>query len=584
MTELFIAVLNLSIVASYTAILVMIAGFVLKKLKLPTVFAYALWAIVFIRLIIPLSFESNVSMMPINTNTIPYQYSTAPSIDSGIAVIDQSVNKVIESSLPAAQPANSIDPIDIILYAAAFVWLTGIAVLATYAFISYVRLYRKLSTATKVQGNVFESDRISAPFVLGLIKPKIYLPLGLSGEQLSYIVQHEQTHIRRFDYLTKPIAFLITIIHWFNPLAWLSYNWMIKDMEMSCDESVMKKSKGDARAAYSYALLSMAAKQSGFPSPISFGESDVKGRIRNIMSYKKPVIWLGSLAAALLIIFAVSLLSNPLRAMEPAGQYEQAWKNRTPYIGDAGKVSSISGGLPYPAPFKYDHIQLQTEKEPFGLTVYIAINEEAAAAANGLTPAQQLALAAPEFHRNALLMFGLIGNAGEIVFQIKDEPEESSLFYTREWAQARAEQPLFAETEKRKDFEDFAKKADERVVQDQVTAVVEGFGQSLKQVRIATVPAEQTEALMDQFYAPYVTAEQMAKWKQNMELVPGRELSSPWPERIDIDSIAIEGEDSCLVKGNIIGMASTGEAGKIEVELTVVRENGQWKINSFEEK
>lgn len=350
---------------------------------------------------------------------------------------------------------------------------------------------------------------------------------------------------------------------------------------MSCDERVMKTSKGDARKAYSYALLSMATTPSGFPRPISFGESDVKGRIRNIMNYKKPVFWIGSITAAILIIFSASLLFNPLQAMEPAGKYDQAWKYRTPYIGNASKVSNMSGGLPYPAPFKYDHIQLQTDKEPYGLTVYLAVDEQAAA--NKLTSAEQLTLAAPELQRNAMLLFGLIGNAGEIVFQVNDESEGNSVLFTREGAQARLEQPLFAATEAKDDFNDFAKKVDEWVVQDQVTDVVKSFGDVMKQVRIATVPIEQTEEMMDLYYAPYVTKGLMAKWKENIDLVPGRQLSSPWPERIDVVSIARAGEDGFQIKGDIVWMTSEGEVGNLGISVVLIIEDGQWKIDEFSE-
>ncbi|MFD0711984.1 M56 family metallopeptidase [Paenibacillus sp. GCM10027626] len=584
MTDLFITVLNMSIMASYVAVFVFFARWVLKKLKLPAYFAYLLWAIVFIRFITPQSFESQVSMVPVKASIIPHQITaaTTPGIDSGIVSIDQAVNGAIAASVPAARPESSINAIEVILYLAGSLWLAGIAILAGYAVVSYIRLYLKLLTATKVEGNIFESDRISAPFVMGVIKPRIYLPLGLSAEQFYYIVKHEQTHIRRLDYLIKPAAFFVTALHWFNPIAWLSYRMMIKDMEMSCDESVMKQAEGDARAAYSYTLLSLATKQGGFPGPLSFGESDVKARVRNIMSYKKPVFWIGCIMAAILIIFAAGMLSNPLEAKEPEGQDEQLWKQRTEYVGNGGKVSNISGSLSYPEPFKYDHIELQTKNQPYRLTVFIAMNETA----GGKQPAsaEQLAQAAPDFNKNALLLFGLIGNVDEIVFQLKDEPKISSALYTREWAQARVKTPLFESTDKKEGFLTLEKTADELAAADQVTQTVEGFGQNLKNVRIAVVPKETTEELIDQYYTPYVTKELIAKWKQQIELTPGRELSSPWPERAEVQSVALAADGTYEVQGKVIWMAAGENVGEDAVTIKLKLEDGKWKISAYEVK
>jgi len=582
MTDLFIKVLNMSLMASCVAVFVIFARWAIMKLKLPAFFAYLLWAIVFLRFVIPQSFESQISMVPVKATTIPHQITAAatPGIDSGAPSIDRTVNAVVGALVPAAQPENSINAIGLFLYLAGSVWLAGFAILAGYAVVSYVRLYSKLVTATKVQGNIFESDRIRAPFVVGIVRPRIYLPIGLSAEQTYYIVKHEQTHIRRLDYLIKPTAFLITALHWFNPLAWLSYRLMIKDMELSCDESVMKQTSGDARAAYSYTLLSLASKQGGFPGPLSFGESDVKARVRNIMSYKKPVLWAGCIMAAMIVVFAVGMLANPLEAKEPEGQYEGLWKQRTAYIGNGGKVSSLSGGLDYPAPFKYDHIELQTNNEPYRLTVFVAIDE--AAADKQMTSAELLALAAPDFNKNALLLFGLIGNVDEVAFQLNGEPDISSALYTREWAQARVEDPLYASTDTTEGLLALVNAAEELTAGDRIAQIVEGFGQNMKNVRIVVVPKETTEELIDRYYAPYVTKELLASWKRQIETTPGRELSSPWPERIEVQSVALAADGTYEVRGQVIWLAGGETVGEDAVTLQLKLEDGKWKINAYE--
>lgn len=580
MKDVFITIVNLSITASYAAVLVIIARWALKRLKLPTLFAYLLWTIVFIRLIMPLSFESPVSMMPGNTNVIPHQITTeaVPKIDSGIPSVDLAVNGVIEAVIPAATPVHSVNPIDVILYVMAMIWVVGIVILFSYATFSYIRLRRRLATATRVKGHIFESEHIQSPFVLGILKPRIYLPLGLSHEQFHYIVEHEQTHIRRLDHITKPVAFLITVLHWFNPIVWLSYSLAIKDMEMSCDESVMKRSTGDARAAYSYILLAMASKQRTFIGPLSFGESDVKARIRNIMSYKKTALWVACIIAAILLILATSMLSNPLKAKDSADPYEQLWESRTEYIGNAGKVSTISGHLNYPKPFQYDHIELQTKSEPYGLTIYIAADESAV---EQLAITELLAMTAPEFHRNALLLFGLIGNVDEIAFQVTNNEQENNLFYTREWAQQRVQETLLASTKEKEDFVALAQHSEQLMIQDQVVRAAELFGDQLKSAMLL-VPEEQLKEQIDQLYAPYVSNELIGKWKEQLELTPGRELSSPWPERLDVLSITKLNDETYKLHGQIVEVAGGEVVGTNDVNLLMKIETDQWKIDSFE--
>ena len=226
-----------------------------------------------------------------------------------MGIAEKAIN---QSALPPVNPVSSVDPMVIALEAGAIIWMLGIAVLLAYGVISYFRLKRRLATATLVNNNIYEADGIKTPFVLGLIKPRIYIPINLPGNELGYIIKHEETHIRRYDYIIKPIAFITLVMHWFNPLIWIAYFLMVKDMEMSCDESVMKQFSEDIRASYSNSLLSLSVKQSGLLSPLAFGESNVKSRIKNVLNYKKPAFWAIVVAIVAVAAVIVSLMANPV--------------------------------------------------------------------------------------------------------------------------------------------------------------------------------------------------------------------------------------------------------------------------------
>lgn len=232
MSGLFIAVLNMSISASFVALAVMLIRLLLKRA--PKLFSYALWAVLYFRLICPLTIELPVRINPVSPQTIPQNIvqAASPAIHSGVAFLNSAVNDLLESALPPVAPANSINPVQFILEAGARVWLAGIIVLLIYAVCSYVRLGRSVRWAVRVEGIIYETDRVATPFVLGLARPRIYLPAGLAGGERDHILKHERTHLRRLDHLAKPLAFLITALHWFNPLVWVAYALLIEDMEL----------------------------------------------------------------------------------------------------------------------------------------------------------------------------------------------------------------------------------------------------------------------------------------------------------------------------------------------------------------
>lgn len=256
---LFTTVLNMSITASYVAIGVMMIRLGLRRA--PRVYSYALWSAVLIRLLTPVTFASAFSLLgflrfdgaqedPNRLIYVPQAIGQAvqPAVATGIAPIDTLVNR----ALPAATEAASMNPMQFLVACASTVWLAGVAVLLAHGVYSYVRIAGRVRTATRLRGNVYESDRIHAPFVFGLRKPRIYVPVGLGAAELGYIVAHEETHIRRRDYLVKPLAYVAAAIHWFNPLAWISFRLASKDMEMACDESVLKSlGSEESKAGYS---------------------------------------------------------------------------------------------------------------------------------------------------------------------------------------------------------------------------------------------------------------------------------------------------------------------------------------------
>ena len=316
--DIFTTILNMSITASYVAIGVIFVRLLLKKA--PKIFSYILWVPVLFRLVCPFSFVSAFSFLRlVNINAqrgsgmaefVPQNIGLMqePAIHSGLDSIDNTVN----TALPQAIPAASINPMQIWIGILSLIWITGVLVLLIYSIVSYVKIKRRLQTATLVEGNVFETDAIGTAFVCGFIRPQIYVPVNVGDTDLSYILEHERTHIRRRDYLIKPLAFLALTLHWFNPLMWLSFALMSRDLEMSCDESVLRRLGDGAKGDYSGSLLSLSQRKGLLTvNPLAFGESHVKARIKNVLKYKKPAFWIVTVTVAACIVLTVSLIANP---------------------------------------------------------------------------------------------------------------------------------------------------------------------------------------------------------------------------------------------------------------------------------
>ena len=315
MSKLFIALLNMSLTASFVILAVMFLRLLLKKA--PRVFSYALWAVVFFRLACPLAIEIPVRINPIAPQTVPPDivYVQNPAIHSGVAFLNSAVNDLMESTLPPVAPENSVNPVQLILEAGAYVWLAGILALLIYAAFSYMRIRRGVVWAVHIKENIFETECIKTPFVLGFVRPRIYIPSGLSAGELGYILKHEQAHIRRLDHLVKPLAFLITAAHWFNPLAWFAYYLLVQDMELSADEIVIRAAGSDIRRDYSRSLYNLSARNSGLLSTLAFGEAGVKARIRNVLNFRKPALWIKVLSIVIVCTAALALATSACTPM-----------------------------------------------------------------------------------------------------------------------------------------------------------------------------------------------------------------------------------------------------------------------------
>lgn len=328
MSDLFLKIVNMSISASWLVVAVLILRLVLKKA--PKWVYVLLWGIVAVRLICPFSFESALSLIP-SAETFPEKIISGPSFDvqTGITPIDNRINDYLGDRYfeGVTVPTNNGNNVMTIL---TIVWIIGILLLATYTIISYQRLNRKVDTAVHYKDNIFQSENVSSPFVLGIIKPRIYLPFNMNGQDLEHVVAHEQAHIRRKDHWWKPLGFFLLTIHWFNPLMWWAYVLLCRDIELACDEKVIKGLSNEQRADYTQALVACSVNRRMIAAcPLAFGEVGVKERVKSVMNYKKPAFWVIIIAVIVCVGVAVCFLTNPkqdrytLRIVVPAGSQEE---------------------------------------------------------------------------------------------------------------------------------------------------------------------------------------------------------------------------------------------------------------------
>jgi len=316
LSEVFLKILNMSISASWLVLAVLLLRLVLKKA--PKWVSVLLWGFVAVRLICPFSIESMLSLIPSAETVSPeIMMDWTPEISTGIGSVDTVINPIITQTF-APNPATSANPLQILIPVAGILWLTGIAAMLLYTAVSYFLLRRRVATAVLFRNNIYQSENVDSPFVLGIIKPKIYLPFQMDGKNLEHVIAHEESHIRRKDHWWKPFGFVLLALHWFNPLMWLGYILLCRDIELACDEKVIKEMDNENRADYTQALVACSVNRRSIAAcPLAFGEVGVKERVKSVMNYKKPAFWIILAAVITCVAVAVCFLTNPKEENDP---------------------------------------------------------------------------------------------------------------------------------------------------------------------------------------------------------------------------------------------------------------------------
>ena len=311
MAAVFLKLLNLSISASWLVLAVLVLRLVSKRS--PKWVNVLLWGIVALRLVLPFSIESALSLIPSAETVSPaaVQFAPAPTITSGVSVIDNAVNPSLSEHF-AAVPTASVNPLYVWTEIAGWVWLIGLGAMLLYALVSYLRLRRRVSVSLPIRDRIYLCDAISSPFILGVVKPHIYLPSGLDEVQRRNVLAHEQAHLARRDHWWKPLGFALLAVYWFNPVLWLAYTLLCRDIELACDERVIRTMDESAVKTYSTVLLACSIpRKAVITCPLAFGEVGVKERVRNALHYKKPAFWIVVASAVVCIVVAVCFLTNP---------------------------------------------------------------------------------------------------------------------------------------------------------------------------------------------------------------------------------------------------------------------------------
>ena len=378
MDKLFDTVLELSWQAGLIALAVMAVRLVLRK-KASRRALCMLWALVALRLLLPVSLtvESPVSLQaeeaPVSRvyhamqearTSVPEEAAPAPAESSGAA-----------AAVVPAEPA--AEPVTLRTFARwlPWIWVIGMGCMAAYMLLSFIWMRLTLRRAEHIQDNVYRCTQWSTPFVLGIIAPCIYVPESVSEEDLPQVLAHERCHIRRWDHVVKPFAFLLLAVNWFNPVLWAAYVLLGRDMENACDEMALKNADATQRAAYSRALVSCAAQpKMAAVCPLAFGEVAVKERVKNVLGYKKPAIWAAVILAAAAVVIGVCLLTKPSYKNVGTLDAEKLFALRTEYVGDNSAVGAILDALGFRelgssgADYGYA-VHLSTDREPMGITM-----------------------------------------------------------------------------------------------------------------------------------------------------------------------------------------------------------------------
>ena len=388
MTDIFLRIVELSWQAGVLALAVMLARLALRRA--PKWAVCLLWALVAVRLVLPFSLQSPVSLQAAQSPVtavlyeLPQTQEAAQKTDEVLSGGSaEPVTPLPPTEIVTAQPVPAPKPAMTVSLLAA-IWLAGVVMMLTYMLVSYLGIYRRVRTAVRLEDNVYRCGSWGTPFVLGLLRPRIYVPEGMDDTALPQVLAHERCHIRRGDHIVKPLAFLMLALHWFNPVLWAAYVLLGRDMENACDERVLRGVDGAGRAAYSRALVACAVRQRpAAVCPLAFGEVAVQERVKNAMNGKKPAVWAAVLLVIAAAVIAVCFLTSPGRREPSVGgawDAETLYALRTPYVGDpsaVGRILNAVGLDKMGADSDWDFtMQLSTEQEPYGLTLLYTYDSE----------------------------------------------------------------------------------------------------------------------------------------------------------------------------------------------------------------
>ena len=388
MTDIFLRIVELSWQAGVLALAVMLARLALRRA--PKWAVCLLWALVAVRLVLPFSLQSPVSLQAAQSPVtavlyeLPQTQEAAQKTDEVLSGGSaEPVTPLPPTEVATAQPVPAPKPAMTVSLLAA-IWLAGVVMMLTYMLVSYLGIYRRVCTAVRLEDNVYRCGSWGTPFVLGLLRPRIYVPEGMDDAALPQVLAHERCHIRRGDHIVKPLAFLLLALHWFNPVLWAAYVLLGRDMENACDERVLRGVDGAGRAAYSRALVACAVRQRpAAVCPLAFGEVAVQERVKNAMNGKKPAVWAAVLLVIAAAVIAVCFLTSPGRREPSAGgawDAETLYALRTPYVGDPSAVGAILDAVGLDkmgadSDWSFT-MQISTEQEPYGLTLLYTYDSE----------------------------------------------------------------------------------------------------------------------------------------------------------------------------------------------------------------
>lgn len=440
LNDLFTSVYRMGITGSITIIIVILLRYIFRKL--PRKYSYILWLIVFFRLICPFTLES-----PIGIFDKEIVNNTYGNIEKVINLRQDSdaLNKDHEIIKKPKENTNYIDYIQII----SLIWFLGLVILTSKSIFSYIKFKKVLSNSSLLYNNIYRTTYSDVPFVLGIIKPKIYIPFDINDDDIKLVLLHEKIHIKRLDYISRLLAYLITIIHWFNPLVWLAYRLSGEDMEMSCDEKVIDVLGNSSKKKYSASILSIASGQNPYKSSnlITYTNNNTKKRIHNILKFRN-ITREERTFVILLIVGLFLVLGLNSESHDKSFDYNSLIEYRTKYIGNASSLGNIASRLENIPGSKYGGISLKTDKVPYGVTVNLIMDKNTF---DNLDIEKNTTLKV-----NACLIFALVENADFVIYKTENKDGEiKSIKYDFRWAEELLDMNLYDQSQSQSKFENF---------------------------------------------------------------------------------------------------------------------------------